>query len=118
MPEQKVKDLKQEQRKVNLLVKIEEISETRKVTAKTDSMFHNVADVLCGDETGCIYLSVWDEQIKELKKWNYYSLENAYTAVYRGSLRLNLGKYGKIREAQAGFEVDTSNNISLKELEE
>ncbi len=113
-----VQDLKPNQKKIELIVKVEDINESREVTAQNDGMFHQVADVLCGDETGCVYLSVWDEIIKEIEKYKYYKITNAYTSVFRNALVLNLGKYGKIEKTDETFGINTSNNISLREFTE
>ena len=103
-------------KKIELKIKVEEIAELREVVSKSDSLIHKVADVLIGDETGCIYLSVWDEQIMEIQKGKHYLISNAYTTTYKSALTMSLGKYGKIQEIEANFEINTSNNVSLKEL--
>ncbi len=112
----KINELKAGQKKVEIVVKVEEKTEPRQVVLPSDSMFHNVCDALVGDETGCIFLSLWDESITEVERGKYYKISNAYTSVFRSSLRLSTGKYGKIAQTSAGFEINTANNISMKEL--
>jgi len=112
----KARELAPEQKGLELLIKVEEKTETREVTSSSDDKFHRVCEALVGDETGCVYLSLWDERIDELKEREYYKISKAYTTVYKHSLRLNIGRYGKIQEAEGTFEIDTSNNLSLKEL--
>ena len=112
----KVHELKPNQKKISIVVKIEEIAEQREVVSKIDNKFHQVADALVGDETGCVYLSIWDDNLQYAKEGKYYKITNGYTSVYRSSLRLDLGKYEKLTETEARFEINTANNMSLKEL--
>ena len=112
----KVKDLQPEIKKISIEIKAEDKTEPREVVASTDDKFHKVCEALVGDETASIYLSLWDEQADEVKKGKHYRITNAYTSVYRNSLRLNIGKYGKIEEIEADFEINTAENLSLKEL--
>lgn len=112
----KVKDLHTDLKKLSLEIRAEDKTEAREVVASTDDKFHKVCEALVGDETGSIYLSLWDEQADEIQKGKHYRITNAYTSMYRNSLRLNIGKYGKIEEIEADFEINTANNLSLKEL--
>ena len=112
----KVRELAPEQKKLEITIKVEEKNEIREVVLQSDNKFHKVCDALVGDETGSIYLSLWDETITNMLEGKYYKITNAYTTVYKNSLRLNIGNYGKITQTTANFEIDTSNNMSLKEL--
>ncbi|HZX33936.1 MAG TPA: single-stranded DNA-binding protein [archaeon] len=115
----KVSELKPEMKKVGLTVKVEEVGKPREVVTREDGMFHKVADILVGDETASVFLSVWDEKIESLKAGRYFRVSNAYATVYKNSLMLSLGKYGKIEEIteeEPKFEVNTANNLSLREL--
>jgi len=112
----KVSELKPEMKKVEITVKVEDKSAPRKIVMPSDNMFHRVCDALVGDETGCIFLSLWDESIESVLRGKYYKITNAYTSVYRSSLMLSTGKYGKVAVAEGTFEVNTANNLSLKEL--
>ncbi|MAG18083.1 MAG: single-stranded DNA-binding protein [Candidatus Diapherotrites archaeon] len=112
----KISELIPSQQKLDLIFKVEEKTEPREVTTKLDGMFHKVCDVLIGDESGCIHLSLWDEDIDEVQEGKHYKITEAYTSLYRNSLTLNKGKYGSLKETEADFEINTSNNISLKEF--
>ncbi|HIH09141.1 MAG TPA: hypothetical protein HA254_00565 [Candidatus Diapherotrites archaeon] len=112
----KVCELKPELKKIELLIKAGEVLAPRQIVLPSDSLFHNVCDALVGDESGCVYLSLWDENIFNVQAGKYYKVSNAYTTIYRNSLRLNTGKYGKISPCEGSFEIDTSNNLSLKEI--
>ena len=112
----KISELTPSKNDLELVFAVEEKTEPRKVTVKTDGMFHNVCDCLIGDESGCINLSLWDEDIEEINEGKHYRITKAYTSLYRNSLTLNKGKYGTIKEIEAEFEINTANNISLKEF--
>jgi len=112
----KVSLLKPEMKKVGLVVKIVDKSRPREIVLESDNMFHKVCEALVGDETGCIYLSLWDENIQNVLTGKYYKITNAYTTVFRSSLQLSTGKFGKIVQTEGTFEVNTANNLSLKEL--
>ncbi|HLC92894.1 MAG TPA: single-stranded DNA-binding protein [archaeon] len=112
----KVSELKQEMKKIEITVKVEAKSAPHQIVLPADNMFHRVCEALVGDETGSIFLSLWDEQIENVLLGKYYKIANAYTSVYRSSLRLSTGKYGKIAVAEGTFEVNTANNLSMKEL--
>ncbi|HLC79886.1 MAG TPA: hypothetical protein VJG83_05715 [archaeon] len=112
----KVNELKPSQKKIELILKIEEIAPSREVVTQSDGLFHKVAEALAGDETGCIYLSLWDLDIENVARGEYYKITNAYITTYKNAMRLNSGKYGKIEKATGNFEINTANNLSLKEL--
>ncbi|MCH7902736.1 hypothetical protein IIC68_03205 [archaeon] len=113
----KINELKLEQKNLDLIIKVEDIGESRQVTTQLDDNFHDVCEVYCGDETASVFLTIWDEKIEEMQKGNYYKISNCYTNEYRGSLRLNIGKFGKIEQTQGDFEINTANNLSLKEIQ-
>ncbi len=112
----KVSELRPLQKKIGILVKVEDKNAERQVTTQSDGKFHRVCEALVGDETGCILLSLWDEAVDAVEKGGYYKIANAYTSMYRNSIRLSAGKYGSIVQAKGSFEVNTANNLSLKEV--
>jgi replication factor A1 len=55
-----------------------------------------VADSTLEDETGTVKLSLWNEQIDEVKVGDRVRIENGYTNTFRGDLQLNVGYYGRL----------------------
>ena len=53
------------------------------------------------DETGQIKLSLWDDQIDMVKQGSKVRITNGYTNSFRGELRLNVGRYGKLEVLEA-----------------
>jgi replication factor A1 len=112
-----ISELRPSLRSVELTAKIIEKNEPRVVVASTDNAEHKVAEVLAADETGSILLTLWDENIEKAEQGKAYKITNAYTSIYRNSLRLNLGKYGKIEPSTATINAKSTPNISEKEFE-
>ncbi|UCH01454.1 MAG: DNA-binding protein [Candidatus Bathyarchaeota archaeon] len=60
---------------------------------------HTVADYVVGDQTGIITLTLWDEMIKQVNEDALIDIENGYVNRFKGRLRLNVGRLGKITKA-------------------
>jgi replication factor A1 len=85
-----------------------------------DGSPHRVCDALVGDETGSIYLTLWDDNIEKVNENDTLRVENGYVTLFKGNMRLNIGKYGKLEPAKEPFtgEVNTENNMSSKTYEQ
>lgn len=109
----KVDTLKPSLRRVNVAVKVVGIGEARQVTSRSNSSVHSVAEALVGDETGCVILNLWDDQISIFGKGNVIQIKNGYTSLFRGFLRLNIGRRGTIEKVDRKIgQVNTDNNLS------
>ena len=115
----KVETLGPNSREVNVVVKVVSKSEVRNVTGK-DYSVHRVADALVGDETGCVVLTLWDENIDKINEEATLRVTNGYVNLFRGNMRLNIGRYGsyQILEETPITEVKTENNLSEKRYEQ
>ncbi len=116
----KVDQLKPESRGVNTIVKVASKSETREVLSRRDGSTHRVTDALVGDETASIYLTLWDESIDKINEAVTLRIRNAYVNLFKGSMRLNLGRYGEFEVVEDSpiAEVNTGNNLSDKQYEQ
>ena len=116
----KVGDLTQYSRSVNTVVKVISKTEPRDVTSRTDQSAHKVCEALVADETGSVYMTLWDEKIDELEDDSVIGITNGYINLFRGSIRLNLGRYGSYEVLEeAPFEdVNLDNNLSSKVFEQ
>lgn len=115
----KVGTLDQESRQVNVTVKVVSKSEPRETVSRRDGTTHRVVDALVGDDTGSIYLTLWDDMADKVKDGDTISVKNGYISVFRGSMRLNIGRYGSLETATEAVEtVNTENNLSNKQVEE
>lgn len=107
-------------RAVNVIAKTISKSEVRSIAAGRDGAPHRVCDALVGDETGCIYLTLWDDNIEKVNDGDTVSVKNGYINLFRGNMRLNIGRYGtmEIAEQPLEGEVNTENNMSTKVYEQ
>jgi len=111
----KVDALKSSLRKVNVAVRVVDIGEARSVTSRKDYSVHRVAEALVGDETGCVSLNLWDDQISAFNKGDVIEIKNGYTSLFRGFLRMNIGRHGTAEKVDKKIgEVNKENNLSKK----
>ena len=118
--EAKVGELTPQSRAVNVTAKVVSKSEIREIPMGRDGSAHRVCDALVGDETGSIYLTLWDDNIEKVNDNDTVRVENGYVTLFKGNMRLNIGKYGKMEPAATPFEgtVNTENNVSSKTYEQ
>jgi len=118
--EAKVGDLTPQSKAVNVTAKVVSKTEIREIPMGRDGSPHKVCDALVGDETGVVYLTLWDDNIEKVNEQDTIRIENGYVTLFKGNMRLNIGKYGKLDQAQAPLEADvnTENNVSSKTYEQ
>ncbi len=116
----KINNLNTYSRGINTIVKVIRQNEVREVTTRNDSSLHRVTEVLVADDTGSIYLTLWDESIDEIQPNIVIQINNAYVNVFRGSMRLNIGRYGtyEILDEDPFEEVNEENNLSSRLVED
>lgn len=112
----KVGELRTYSRRVNLTAKIVEKGEEREVVSRSDGRTHRVAEALIGDETASVLLTLWDDNIDRFEAGDVIQISNGYANLFRGSLRLNIGRYGTAEKVDREMdEVNTENNLSMKQ---
>jgi len=118
--EAKVGELTPASRAVNVTAKVVSKSEIREIPMGRDGSAHRVCDALVGDLTGSIYLTLWDDNIAKVNENDTLRIENGYVTLFKGNMRLNIGKYGKLDIAKEPLEgeVNTENNVSSKTYEQ
>jgi len=115
----KVERLDPQSRQINLTVKVVSKSPVRETISRSDGSAHRVADALVGDETGAIYLTLWDDNIDKVNEGDVISIKNGYVSLFKGSMRLNIGRFGTFERADVPLpEVNTKNNLSEKRFEQ
>ncbi|NHI91030.1 MAG: hypothetical protein EAX96_00920 [Candidatus Lokiarchaeota archaeon] len=103
-----VRDLKKGSKNVNIKLKIIRKDQPRRVKNNL-----TVGTFLVGDPTGCILLTLWNEEIFEFDLNDFIEINNGYVSTFNNVLQLNKGKYGKIKKIKDKFEVNEENNLSL-----
>jgi replication factor A1 len=112
-----VSELKPFQKRVTLTVKVVRKSEPREVVSRLDDSKHAVSEALVGDETGSVLLTLWDSDIEKMQVGKCYDIVNGYTSLFKNTLRLNIGRYGEIKEPSREIgEVKEDNNLSERDL--
>jgi replication factor A1 len=116
----KVGELTPASRAVNVKAKVVSKTEVRNIAAGRDGAPHRVSDALVGDETGCVYLTLWDDNIDKVNEGDSIAVGNGYVTLFRGNMRLNIGRYGTLEIAKEPLEVEvnTENNMSSKVYEQ
>ncbi|MFW9935932.1 MAG: single-stranded DNA-binding protein [Candidatus Thorarchaeota archaeon] len=113
-----VADLRPRMKSLNITFKVVEKGEEREVTSRRDGETHRVLDAVAGDSTGTVVLSLWDDMIDTVDAEKSYRLENGYTSLFQGHLRLNIGRYGELKDAETEVdEIDMDNDLSAAEHE-
>jgi replication factor A1 len=112
-----VKDMTETSKNVNATLKVIEIGEVKDIKSQFGDK--RVCEVKVADATGSILLSLWDDQIGKIAAGDTISIENGYISVVRNSMRLNIGKYGKMLLAEVAItDVVTEPNMSDKHVEQ
>lgn len=103
--------------RVNLKVKV--VNSTVVVDKqRLDGSKVKIAEVLVGDDTGCIVFTARNEQIDVMKPGSTVELRNAKVEMFNmGFMRLAVDRWGKVTPAAepAAFNVNTTNNLSAVE---
>ena len=114
-----VAELKPRMKNVTISFKVVAVGEEREVTSRNDGATHRVADATVGDSTGCVQVPLWDNSLDDVKAGTTYTLKNGYTGLFRGNLRLNIGKFGELAEAEEAIEeVNEEVDMSAEEHED
>jgi len=114
-----VAELKPRMKNITITFKVVQLGEEREVTSRDDGATHRVLDAVVGDSTGTVQMPLWDGAIESMVVGNTYTLTNGYTGLFRGNLRLNIGKFGQVADASTPIEeVNTEVDMSAEEHED
>jgi replication factor A1 len=95
------------------------IGEQREIESRRDGSSHRVCDITVGDSSGTVQVPLWDDTIDEVEENTTYNLTNGYTGLFRGNLRLNVGRYGKLEASDDGIEeINMDVDMSAEEHED
>jgi len=115
----KVSELGPYSKQVTTTVKVVQKGEARETVSRQDGTTHRVLDALVGDDSGTIYMTLWDENIDKVNEGDTLNVKNGYVRPFKGSMRLNIGRYGSLEPAETPLgDVNTQNNLSDKIVEE
>ncbi len=90
----KVKEIRRGMNNITIILKIISISKERVVMTKYGES--RVATAVGEDDTGKINVTLWRNQIDQVREGDVIKLTGAFVTEFRGELNLNVGKGGKI----------------------
>ena len=111
-----VSELKPSMKNITITFKVVELGEVREVFSRKDNETHRVLDSRVGDSTGTVVVPLWDDSIDKVSLDTTYTLKNGYTGLFKGHLRLNIGRYGELAEAEDAIE-DVNAEVDMSEQE-
>ena len=114
-----VAELKPQMKNVTTHFKVISKGEEREIESRNDGATHRVCDITVGDTSGTVQVPLWDEAIDSVEEGATYNLTNGYTGLFRGNLRLNVGRYGKLEKSEEAIEeVNMTVDMSAEEHED
>ncbi len=114
-----VAELKPRMKNVTISFKVTSIGEEREIESRQDGSTHRVCDITVGDASGIVQVPLWDDSIDSIEEGATYNLTNGYTGLFRGNLRLNVGRYGKLERTEEAIEdVNMTVDMSAEEHED
>lgn len=108
----KIESLTPKMENLSVVFKVVGKSEPKEVTSRRTGEIFHVADAIVGDETGVVTVPLWNESIEKIEVGKTYRLENGYTGLFRGNLRLKMGRNSTIDEAETEIE-DVNNDVDM-----
>ncbi len=98
-----VKDLQVRQGDVDIVLDIVDMGEVREF--EKFGKQGKVTTAIAKDETGDIKLSLWNEQIDQVKAGDKVHITNGYVSEWQGEKQLTTGKFGKLEVVGESKEV-------------
>ena len=111
-----ISELKPGMKSVNITFKVMSRTEIRTVESRRDGETYKVLDATIADSTANIMMPIWNEAIETIEEGVTYRLLNGYTGLFRGNLRLQLGKFGSISKAEEPIE-EVNMDLDMSEAE-
>lgn len=111
-----IKDLQARQGNVEVLVDIVDISPVREF--EKFGKKGRVANANAKDATGEVKLTLWNEQIDQIKVGDKVHLSNGYVGEYNGELQLSAGKFGTLEVVKGEASAPAEKSPVAVEKEE
>lgn len=110
----KIRDLKPRQAVDELTFKVIEKGDERVTPGG-----NRVVEAVVGDETGIVKFTLWNTEISLVEEGKTYTLRNGYVTLYRGSMRLTIGRNGELQGSEIDIElIGRDNDMSMKRFED
>jgi len=109
----KIADLKSGQGKVDITVTVKDMEEPRVIDKFGKQI--KVANATAVDDSGEIKLTLWNDDINNIKVGSIVKITNGYVNEFKGELQLTSGKFGKIEIVEKKGDKDDDDNEELEE---
>jgi replication factor A1 len=87
----RIKDLKVGMKKIDLKAKVLQIPTPKRILTRFGTIA-TLSNVLIGDETGTITMTLWNQRIQMVAKGDRITIENGSVASFRGERQLRIGR--------------------------
>ena len=101
-----INELQARQGNVDVVAEVIEVGEPREFSkfGRTGK----VANAKIKDETGEVKLTLWNEQVDQVKVGQKVHLTNGWVGEYQGELQLSTGKFGKLEVVEEATSSEKS----------
>ncbi|AWR96673.1 single-stranded DNA-binding protein [Acidianus sulfidivorans JP7] len=96
--EQKIGNLKAGMESVNVSGRVLQVGEQKVVQTRNGQ--RTIREVILGDDTGRVKLTLWGNQGDNIKEGQVIKVENGWTTAFKGQVQLNAGSKSKISEGE------------------
>ncbi len=111
-----IKDLQARQGQVDLIAEVIEKGDVR--TFNKFGKEGRVCNVKIKDETGEMALTLWNEQIEQVKVSDKVHITNGWVGEWQGEKQLTTGKFGKLEVVEGGSKTkDEAETPNKEEIE-
>ncbi len=90
----KINELKPRMGNVMLEATVDAVEEPRTMNKYGRTL--RLANATISDDSGSIQLTLWNDQIDQVKAGSKIKIENGYVNEWQGKIQLTLGKFGKM----------------------
>ncbi|EWG07842.1 MAG: single-stranded DNA-binding protein [Candidatus Aramenus sulfurataquae] len=96
--EEKIGNLKGGMENVNVTARVLEVGEQKTIQTKNGP--RTIRELVVGDETGRVKLTLWGTKFDDVKQGQAIRVENGWTTVFRGQVQLNAGSKSTVSEVE------------------
>jgi replication factor A1 len=106
----KIANLVADMRNVDVRFRVLKKGEIKEISSR-DGKTLQLSEVEVGDDSGRIYLTLWNSSIELLSEGDIAEVKNGFIKVVRNELRLNVGKYGELIKVEEDKEFVPEKDI-------
>jgi replication factor A1 len=111
--EMDISSLQARQGKVDLEVEVVSKEEPREFSKFGKN--GRVCNAVVKDSTGQIKLTLWNDDIDNVKVGDKLKITNGYVGEWQGELQLSTGKFGSMEVVESGSQENSSDTPSIQE---